>query len=106
MEIENEKRNEKEIMDNIEIFINDKKIDYSYYYEFKEEGKYLIKYNFKNKLSNMSSMFNGCESLTNINLSNFNSQNGTNMSDMFRECESLTNIITKDNKILNEFKNK
>ena len=28
-------------------------------------------------------MFNGCSSLTNINLSNFNTNNVTNMSDMF-----------------------
>ena len=37
-------------------------------------------------------MFSGCWSLTNINLSNFNTNNVTNMSDMFRECSSLTNI--------------
>ena len=51
-------------------------------------------------------MFFRCESLTNINLSNFNTDNVTNMSDMFYECESLKkeNIITKDKKILNKFK--
>ena len=47
-------------------------------------------------------MFSGCKSLTNINLSNFNTQNVTNMSDMFSGCKSLKkkNIITKDKKIL------
>ena len=30
-----------------EIFINDKKIDFSYYYEFENEGNYKIKYIFK-----------------------------------------------------------
>ena len=50
-------------------------------------------------------MFSECKSLTNINLSNFNTQNVTNMSHMFSHCYSLNkeNIITKDNKILNEF---
>ena len=37
-------------------------------------------------------MFSGCNSLTNLNLSNFNTQNVTNMSFMFSECDSLTNI--------------
>ena len=51
-------------------------------------------------------MFYGCKSLTNINLSNFNTQNATNMSGMFDGCNSLKkeNIITKDIKILNIFK--
>ena len=53
----------------------------------------------------MSWMFYCCNSLTNLNLSNFNTQNVTDMSDMFSYCNSLkkNNIITKDNKILNEF---
>ena len=37
-------------------------------------------------------MFCDCESLTNINLSNFNTENVTNMSFMFYGCKSLTNI--------------
>jgi surface protein len=57
-------------------------------------------------VTNMSWMFGGCSSLTNINLSNFNTQNVTNMSLMFGGCSSLKkeNIITKDNKIINQFK--
>ena len=52
-------------------------------------------------------MFYDCNSLTNLNLSNFNTQNVTNMNYMFSFCNSLkkNNIITKDNKILNEFGN-
>ena len=55
----------------------------------------------------MSYMFYNCKSLTNLNLSNFNTQNVDNMSGMFSDCKSLkkNNIITKDNKILNEFDN-
>ena len=53
----------------------------------------------------MSWMFNGCKSLTNINLSNFNTNNVTNMSLLFFQCYELkkNNIITKDKRILNEF---
>ena len=55
----------------------------------------------------MNNMFDGCLSLTNINLSNFNTNNVTNMNNMFYGCRSLNknNIITKDRKILNLFKN-
>ena len=50
-------------------------------------------------------MFSYCSSLTNINLSNFNTQNVTNMSCMFSDCSSLTNIniITNDKRIINQF---
>ena len=55
----------------------------------------------------MRNMFYGCYSLISLDLSNFNTQNVTNMNLMFYFCDSLKkeNIITKDNKILNEFKN-
>ena len=53
----------------------------------------------------MACMFYGCSSLTNIDLSNFNTNNVTNMSWMFDECSKLRkeNVITKDKKILNKF---
>ena len=53
----------------------------------------------------MREMFAFCESLTNLNLSNFNIQNDTAINWMFHCCNSLTKdgIITHDDKILNEF---
>ena len=50
-------------------------------------------------------MFYDCNSLTNLNLSNFNTQNVTYMSGMFGGCNSLNknNLITKDKKVLNQF---
>ena len=75
--------NEKEIKDNCEIEINNNKIEFSYFYEFKEEGKYIIKYIFLKNLTKTDFMFYYCNSLTNLNLSNFNTQNVTNMSYMF-----------------------
>jgi len=61
-----------------------------------------------NNVTNMSSMFEGCSSLKNINLSNFNTNNVTNMSSMFIGCSSLKkeSIITNDKKILAIFKYK
>ena len=37
----------------------------------------------------MSYMFYGCNSLTNINLSNFDTQNASDINDMFSGCNSL-----------------
>ena len=85
-------KNEKEIKENCEIKINNHQIPFSYYYEFKEKGKYIIQYSFKNKISKANYMFYDCKSLININLSNFNTENITDMSYMFYNCYSLTNI--------------
>ena len=86
-----EKCNEEEI-EQCEIEINGIKIQFNYHYNFKYKGKNIIKYKFKNYLTKTNYMFSGCSSLTNINLSNFNTQNVTYMSDMFSGCKSLTNI--------------
>ena len=66
--IKDEYKNEKEIKENIEIRINDNIIPFSYYYNFKEKGKYIIKYAFKNNLTNTNHMFCECNNLTKINL--------------------------------------
>ena len=84
--------NEKEIKENIIIKINGKIIEFAYYYKFKEKGKYIIEYLFKNNLTKINYMFSYCNLLTNLDLSNFNTQNVTDMSDMFCYCKSLTNL--------------
>jgi len=84
--------NEKEIKENIEIRINGKKIEFSYKYKFNKEGKYKIEYLFKKDLTKTNYLFHYCESLTNLDLSNFNTQYVTNMSYMFDYCHSLKNI--------------
>lgn len=40
----------------------------------------------------MKWMFNDCESLTSLNLNNFNTSSVTNMESMFAICESLTSL--------------
>ena len=90
--IEDEYKNEKEIKENIEIRINDNIIPFSYYYNFKEKGKYIIKYIFKSIITKINHIFHGCNNLTNINLSNFNTQYVTDMSSMFDGCNNLANI--------------
>ena len=84
--------NEKEIKENVEIKINGKVIKFTYSYKFNKEGKYQIEYIFKNNLTKTDYMFYDCNSLTNLNLSNFNTQNVSNMGGMFQNCESLKNL--------------
>ena len=84
--------NEKEIKENCIIFINDEFIPFSYSYKFNKKGKYTVLYIFKNNITNTNYMFNGCSSLTNINLSNFNTDKVNDMSFMFYKCSSLTKI--------------
>ena len=52
----------------------------------------------------MSCMFNGCPSLTNIDLSNFNTNNVIDMRGIFWGCKNLikNNIITNNKKILDQ----
>ena len=85
-------KNEKEIKENCIIKINNKIITFDYLYKFKEKGKFKIEYSFKNNIKSLSFMFSDCNSLTCIDLSNFNTQNVTNMKCMFCGCKSLTNI--------------
>ena len=85
------KKNEEEIK-GCEIYINDKKIDFTYYYTFKNKGKYIIKYKFKKILNSSNSMFYGCNSLSSLDLSNFNTQNVTDMRSMFYECNTLSSL--------------
>ena len=97
-----EYENEEEIKNNCEIYINDELIPFSYFHNNKK-GKYKIKYNFKDNIKNMNYMFCGCSSLTNIDLSNFNSNNAINMSCMFFGCTSLKDINLsnfKSNKVI------
>ena len=71
--------NENEIKENCIIKINNQIITFNYFYKFKFSGNYTIEYSFKNNLTNTCYMFAGCSSLTNLNLSNFNTQNVKDM---------------------------
>ena len=84
--------NEKEIKENIEIKINGKIIEFTYYYKFNKEGKNIIEYSFKNILTKTCFIFYDCISLINLDFSNFNTQNVINMSYMFYNCYSLISL--------------
>ena len=84
--------NEREIKNNRTTKINDEIIGFKYLYTFEKKGTYTIKYIFTKDIETTFDMFYECEYLTNIDLSNFNTQNVTDMSYMFFGCHSLTNI--------------
>ena len=48
------------------------------------------------KVADMSFMFPGCSNLTTLDFSNFNTKKVTDMSFMFQGCESLTTIYVSD----------
>ncbi len=77
--IRSTKRNEEQIK-NCEIFINDKKIDFCYYYQFPEGGEYTIIYKFKAPIKYADFMFYKCKDLISIDLSNFNGSELTSIS--------------------------
>ena len=84
-----------EMKENIEIYVNNKKIKFNFKYNIKEskELKELkVKFKFKKLLTNTSFLFFGCSSLKSIDLSSFNTTNVKNMSGMFSYCHSLNSI--------------
>ena len=84
--------NTTEIVNNCEIRIDDIEIPFSYFYKFTVSGKYIMKYSFANYITNTNYLFYNCSSLTNLDLSNFNTQNVTKIQCMFYGCSSLTNL--------------
>ena len=82
--------NEKEIKDNYKLYLNGKKIKFSF--KYKLEGDNIIKIQCKNPLKNTNFMFYHCSSLTSLNLFNFNVNKVKDMSCMFSDCSSLTSL--------------
>ena len=76
----------------IDIYINDKKIEFNTKYTSKETGKIKVKFIFHKLLTNTSFMFNDCSSLESIDLSSFNTTNVKYMSGMFFGCSTLKSI--------------
>jgi surface protein len=84
--------NEKEIREKSNIYLNNKKINFSFKYNFEKKGNYVILMKYNNLLKNINFMFYGCSSLISLDLSNFNTINVNNMSGMFKKCGSLEKL--------------
>ena len=61
-------------------------------YNFKKIGEYEIKIKFNKKLKNINRLFENCELLYSIDLSDFNTSRVTDMGFMFSKCTNLKKI--------------
>ena len=77
---------------NIEMYINNKRIKFDHKYKSNEKGEIKVKFIFKKLLTSTSFMFRDCSSLKSIALSLFNTSKVNNMSYMFERCSSLKSI--------------
>ena len=74
---------------NIELFVNQRKIKFNFIYNSEEIGEIKIKFKFNKLLTSTSQMFYECNSLKSIDLSSFNFKEVNDMSHMFQYCNSL-----------------
>ena len=77
---------------NIDIYIDNKKIEFDYKYKSNEKGNIKVIFKFNKLLTSTSHMFWRCSSLISIDLSSFNTSNIIDLKSMFFECFSLTSI--------------
>ena len=84
--------NKKLFEENIDLYINDKKIKFDFKYKTIDAKEIKVKFIFKTILTNTSFMFYDCSFLKSIDLSSFNTNNINNMSYMFNGCYSLKSI--------------
>lgn len=74
----------------VDIYLNDVKIGFYNHVEFPQTGEFIVKYNFKQRISNMDRLFYQCPSLVALDLSHFDGSNVVNMDSTFRENKQLT----------------
>ncbi len=98
------KDNKKEIEESCEIYLNNEKIDFNFFYKFEKENKYTFKFSFNKLLTKNSYLFYECFSLVSLDLSNFKTNNVTNMEYMFRNCILLETINLSNIKTNNVIK--
>ena len=85
--------NKKLFKENIELYVNKKKIPFNYKYKINDNSKEInVKFKFNKLLTNTTFMFYHCSSLKSIDLSSFNTNKVTNMEHMFRLCSTLKSI--------------
>ena len=75
---------------NCVLYLNDKRINFELKHSFTKEGKNKLKIVYKSSLKNIHYMFYNCNSLSSINLYNFNTNNLLNIQRLFSFCNKLT----------------
>ena len=76
----------------VKIFLDEKEINFSKFFEPKKDGNYEIKLKFLSLMTNCSCMFYKCSNIKSIDLSSFETKNVENMSCMFANCNKLKEI--------------
>ena len=76
----------------VKIYLDEKEINFSKYFEPRKEGTYEIKIKFFIQMTNCSCMFYKCNNIKDIDLSSFDTKNVVNMSCMFSNCNKLKEI--------------
>ena len=84
--LETKEINKKIFEENIDLFINGKKVKFDYKYKLQENKEINVKFKFKRNLTIMSFMFYNCYSLKSIDFTYFNTSNITNMNHLFFRC--------------------
>ena len=76
-----------------ELYLNNNlRINFCWKYRFEKEGENEIKILAKQLLNDMNCIFNECQYLNSLDLSNFNTSNVEDMRGMVQSCYSLTSI--------------
>ena len=84
--------NKSEIEKICNIYLNEKKLDFSFEYIFNKPGKYTFKLEFNDLLKNANKLFYKCNSLISINVERFKSNYINDMTDMFNGCYKLESL--------------
>ena len=90
--LESKNINKKLFEENIDLYINQKKVQFNFKYKFREPREISVKFKFKKVIINARFMFLCCMNLKSIDLSSFNTINVNDMSYMFTDCSSLESI--------------
>ena len=74
---------------NTVLYINDEKCEFKRYFIPNKIGKYFIKLKLFIDVTDLTSMFSGCDKINTIDFINFNKCNITDMRYMFKNCKNL-----------------
>ena len=87
-------KHKNELENNCAIYLNNQQINSPYI--FQKESKYIITFNFKKQLEDISRLFSLISQLIEIDLSNFNSQKVKSMQSLFSTSRNLKKINFKN----------
>ena len=84
--------NEELFANDIELYVNNQRINFVSKYKIKKPGALEVQFRFKKLLNSTACMFNFCSNLKSVDLSSFNTSNVAEMTFMFYGCENLKSV--------------